>query len=109
MAWFSWLTRDVVDLQPDEIRPESAPASLIDRGRASVGNMLDRFHADERALVADIEDKTEQLRQTRIAIQAFEAADKILVAGDRGSSGIETRTADAEKPAVAMKRKAVRS
>ncbi|MCO5085112.1 MAG: hypothetical protein M9939_26450 [Mesorhizobium sp.] len=109
MAWFSPLTRDVVDLQPEEIQPDAAPASLLDRGRASVSGMLDRFRADERALVADIEDRTERLRQTRVAIEAFEAADKILIAGDPDFAEVEQPSAAPGKSVITMKQKNARS
>ncbi len=108
MAWFSPLVGQRVDLSPEEIQPDDSPASLLDRGRASVENMLERFRADERALVADIEDKTEQLRQTRVAIQAFEAADKILVAGDPDFAEVEP-VPELETPKIVMKHKAIRS
>ncbi|MBA1141722.1 hypothetical protein [Mesorhizobium neociceri] len=68
-----------IDLNVDEIVPESG--SLIERSSTSVANMLDRFRADEVALLRDIDEMTERLRQTRIAITAFEAASGILIGG----------------------------
>lgn len=53
-------------------------SSLLDRSSSTVKAMLDRFHDDEVALERDIADLTEQLRQTRVAITAFEASGRIL-------------------------------
>lgn len=66
----------VVDLTDADFTADAA--SLLDRSSSTVANMLDRFRADEIAIESDIADLTEQLRQTRVAITAFEAAGRIL-------------------------------
>lgn len=68
-----------IDLSVDEIVPDMG--SLLDRSSASIANMLDRFRGDEVALEREIADLTERLRQTRVAITAFEAAGAFIVGG----------------------------
>ena len=108
MAWFSPFTRDVVDLSDltaENLQPEDAPdRSLLDRGRSSVEGMLDKFRADERALVAEIADKTEQLRQTRVAIEAFEAAERIMTEGDTDFAEV-----DPASPVILHRHEAIQS
>ncbi|ESY89066.1 hypothetical protein X739_00825 [Mesorhizobium sp. LNHC220B00] len=57
-------------------------SSLLDRSSSTVKAMLDRFHDDEVALERDIADLTERLRQTRVAISAFEGAGRVLDDGN---------------------------
>ena len=93
MAWFSPFTRDDVDLTIEEATPDAPPSgSLLDRGRASVGDMLGKLRVSEANLVDEIADRTERLRQTRIAIDAFEAADKIMTDGDPDFAEVEPAT-----------------
>ncbi|WP_095203702.1 hypothetical protein [Mesorhizobium carmichaelinearum] len=66
-----------VDLSEDEI----APGSLLDRSSRAVTGMLERFRSDEVNLEKEIADLTERLRQTRIAIVAFESAGAIIEGG----------------------------
>ncbi|TIR34522.1 MAG: hypothetical protein E5X35_07340 [Mesorhizobium sp.] len=77
------LRRTVRDLElaEDDLKPDSLPGSLLDRSANSVTNMLDRFRGDEVALEREIADLTERLRQTRVAITAFDAAGAILDGG----------------------------
>ncbi|WP_287363726.1 hypothetical protein [Mesorhizobium sp.] len=70
-----------VDLVEADLKPDTLPGSLLDRSATSVTNMLDRFRGDEVALEREIADLTERLRQTRVAITAFEAAGGILDGG----------------------------
>ena len=96
MAWFSPFTRDLVNLTPDDLQADVPPSgSLLDRGRASVGDMLGKLRASEGNLVDEIADKTERLRETRIAIEAFEAASKIMTNGDPDFSEIDEVTGPA--------------
>lgn len=83
MAWFSPFARgELVTLDAAEIAPEPQPSSLLVRSRTSVENMIDRFREDEMRLVGEIADASERLRQTRVAIEAFEAANRILSADE---------------------------
>lgn len=63
-----------VELTEEEI----APGSLLDRSSRSVADMLDRFRAEEADIEHKIIDLTEQLRQVRVTITAFDAAGAIL-------------------------------
>lgn len=84
-----WLLRKAmsqVDLVEAELVPETLAGDLLDRSGNSVTNMLDRFRADEVSLERDIADLTERLRQTRIAITAFESAGAIIDGGKLSSA-----------------------
>ncbi|TPJ57056.1 MULTISPECIES: hypothetical protein [unclassified Mesorhizobium] len=72
-----------VELTEADLKPDTLLVSLLDRSANSVTNMLDRFRADEVALERDIADMTERLRQTRVAITAFDAAGAIIEGGKR--------------------------
>ena len=86
MGWFSPFTREFVSLDPEEIRPEDCqPTTLLERERNEVASRLACLKADERAFMADLSELGERLRQTRISIQAFEAARSIL--RDSGQEG----------------------
>lgn len=80
MAWFSRLTGDVVDLSPEEIRPEpdrltgidpKRTAESIERGLASARDRLAALEAEEKRIQAEA-------ANTRLAISAFEAAEKVM-------------------------------
>ncbi|MER8616028.1 hypothetical protein NKG99_04105 [Mesorhizobium sp. M1409] len=70
-----------VELVEAELQPETLAGDLLDRSANSVTNMLDRFRADEIAFERNIADLTERLRQTRVAITAFESAGAIIDGG----------------------------
>ncbi|MGX9145884.1 hypothetical protein [Mesorhizobium sp. 128a] len=78
---------DEISISESEIMSEFG--SLLDRSSRSVGSMLDQFRADEVSLEERIRDLTEQLRQTRVAITAFEAAGAILTGGREGASAVD--------------------
>ncbi|TIL34266.1 hypothetical protein [Mesorhizobium sp.] len=70
-----------IELAEADLNPDTLPGSLLDRSANAVTNMLDRFRGDEVSLEQEIADLTERLRQTRVAITAFEAAGGILDGG----------------------------
>lgn len=79
-----WMLRRAmrqVELTEEDLKLDTLDGSLLDRSTSSVSNMLDRFRGDELAFERDIADLTERLRQTRVAITAFEAAGRILGEG----------------------------
>ncbi len=85
-----WMLRKAmrqVELTEADLKPDTLAGDLLDRSANSVANMLDRFRADEVALERDIADMTERLRQTRVAIMAFESAGAII---DGGKQPAET-------------------
>jgi hypothetical protein len=82
MAWFSPFSRgEIVDLSSEEIRPDQAAASLLDRSRTSVDNALDNTCAEEQRLVDEIADRTERLRHVRVVKEALTAARTIMAEG----------------------------
>jgi predicted sugar kinase len=76
-----------IDMAGVDLMPEALAGDLLDRSANSVTNMLDRFRGEEVALEREIVDLTERLRQTRVAIAAFESAGAIL---DGGKQPAET-------------------
>ncbi|TIX64113.1 MAG: hypothetical protein E5V25_19365 [Mesorhizobium sp.] len=107
------LRRTVRDLElaEDDLKPDSLPGSLLERSATSVTNMLDRFRADEVALEQEISDLTERLRQTRVAITAFEAAGGILNGGKQPAEPAPAkkigRLVPREVPAAEAEREAI--
>lgn len=84
MAWFSPFSRgEIVDLSSEEIQPDQAAGSLLDRSRTSVDNALDNTCAEEQRLVDEIADRTERLRHVRVVKEALTAARKIMADGDQ--------------------------
>lgn len=67
------------DFKPDEI----VVTSLLERSTQKVGETLDHLRDGEADLERQIKTLTEELRQTRIAITAFDAAGAILVGSDK--------------------------
>lgn len=78
--WNPRKARRDVALTDAELEPEMA-VSILDRSANSVTSTLDRFRAEEVRLERDIAELTERLRQTRVAITAFDAAGAILEGG----------------------------
>lgn len=70
--------RREIEIGDADLSPDILVGSLLDRSSTSVTGMLDRFRADEVSLEKDIAELTERLRQTRVAIKAFEVAGAIL-------------------------------
>lgn len=87
-----------VDLSEDEVRPEIVTKSLLDRSKSSVAKMLDRLRGDEMGLEREISALTERLRQTRLAITAFDAADEVL------KQGQEPKKTEVAGPAAASRK-----
>ncbi|MER8387257.1 hypothetical protein NKH14_17370 [Mesorhizobium sp. M1380] len=108
-----------VDLVEADLAPETLVGSLLDRSARSVSNMLDRFRGDEVALEQEIADMTERLRQTRVAITAFEAAGAIITGGKQAPDAAQAKKigrlvprsvpADAEQKSIVSVHKDLRS
>ncbi|PWJ93587.1 hypothetical protein C8D77_101266 [Mesorhizobium loti] len=79
--WLLRKTKRQDDLTEADLKPDTLTGSLLDRSANSVTNMLDRFRADEVALEREIAELTERLRQTRVALTAFESAGAIIEGG----------------------------
>lgn len=110
MAWFSRFTEDVVDLSAEELQPDAQPSSLLDRGRASVAITLDRCRSDEQRLVEEIADRQERLRETQIAIKAFEAAERIMTDDDPDFAKVgELRGTAPGSPPIFMRHENIQS
>lgn len=60
---------------------EAPPASILDRSASVVAGFLDHARTEEARIVNEIARLSEQLRQTRLAISAFEPALKVLDEG----------------------------
>lgn len=76
-----------VELVETDFKPDTLLSlSLLERSSQKVGETLDRLRRDEGDLVSQIATLTEELRQTRVTITAFDAAGAILA----GSSHPET-------------------
>lgn len=91
-----------VEISEQEVEHEMMPGSILARSSKSVTNTLERFRNDEIGLVSDINALNERLRQTRIAINAFEAAADILDGADGkpiGDAGTVGRLVPREVPA----------
>lgn len=67
------------DLHPDTL----LPGTLLDRSARRVSDALDDLRDDERRLEGQLAEFTEELRQTRIALAAFEAAGGIIAGGQQ--------------------------
>ena len=68
-----------VELIETDFKPDTLlTLSLLERSTQKVGETLDRLRADEAGLEGQIATLTEELRQTRVAITAFDAAGAIL-------------------------------
>ncbi|RUV07985.1 hypothetical protein EOA79_02535 [Mesorhizobium sp. M1A.F.Ca.IN.020.03.2.1] len=68
-----------VELVETDFKPDTLiQLSLLDRSAQKVGETLDRLRAGETDLAQQIATLSEELRQTRIAITAFEAAGAVL-------------------------------
>jgi hypothetical protein len=91
MAWFSQLTRDVVSLTPEEIRPEPALLTGIDPGKTAkvIENSLDAARERLTALVAEDLRIQNEIARTRLSIAALEAAGKVLDAADPDFAEVE--------------------
>ncbi|RWH31610.1 hypothetical protein [Mesorhizobium sp.] len=79
-----------VDLTEEEI----APGSLLDHSSRWVSGMLDRSRAEEVDIERRIAGLTEQLRQVRVNITAFEAAGAILTGAREGVVQIPIKTSE---------------
>ncbi|TIP13183.1 hypothetical protein [Mesorhizobium sp.] len=109
-----------VELVEADLKPDTSAGSLLDRSASSVSNMLDRFRGDEVALERELAELSERLRQTRIAITAFESAGAILDDGKKANEAAPARkigrlvprsvpAADAEQKAIVHVHKDIRA
>lgn len=72
-----------VHLTPADLAPTADPSpTILDRGMASVSKLLGDLRREEITLEVEIAERAERLRQTRIAIAAFDTAERMLGAGD---------------------------
>ncbi|TGP28245.1 hypothetical protein EN875_032325 [Mesorhizobium sp. M2D.F.Ca.ET.232.01.1.1] len=79
MIWFRPKRGTRVELTETDFKPdEIVVVSLLERSTQKVGDTLDRLRRDETDLERQIATLTEELRQTRVAITAFDAAGAIL-------------------------------
>lgn len=66
----------------DEItRPSLPPLPMIDKAQNSVGKALEQARDRQTRLEREIAERQEDLRQTNVVIEAFEASAKVLEAG----------------------------
>jgi len=85
MAWFSPLTREIVSLTPEEIRPTAPePLTGIDPNKTAMAieNSLDAARDRLTALVAEELRIQSEAAKTRLSIAALEAAGKVFDAAD---------------------------
>lgn len=68
------LTLDATELIPDT-------RTMLDLSAETVTRFLATLRADEARLTATIAEATETLRQTRVSIEAFEGAAKVIEGG----------------------------
>lgn len=88
-------------IELDAVHHEAEPPSILNRSASVVSNFLDHARAEEARLVNAIARLTEELRQTRLAVSAFEPALKVLDDGyDAKDDGAKSYEA-----AIAAKRK----
>jgi hypothetical protein len=98
MAWFSSFTRDLVDLSSEEIQPD--PATRLfgidpDRTRDSILRGLMSSRERLAALEAEAQRIQVEASNTRLAISALEAAEKVMTAADPDFAEV-----DAGKPVI---------
>lgn len=70
----------------DEIErdpPRFPPLPMIDKAQSSVTRALDQARDRQTRLEREIAERTEDLRQTVVVIEAFEASAKVLEAGHK--------------------------
>lgn len=84
MAWFSPFTRDLVELTPEEIQPEPA-TRLVGIDPAKTRDSIQRGLASARDRLAALDAEGQRIQDeaanTRVAISALEAAEKIMADG----------------------------
>ena len=81
-----------VELVESDFKPDTLILlSLLERSSQKVSDTLDRLRADETDLERQIATLTEELRQTRIAITAFDAAGAILAGGFQPESASDRK------------------
>lgn len=57
------------------------PVSILEKSHNATARALDHLIGDKTRLEAEIAERTEQLRQTNVAIEAYSKADEIIEAG----------------------------
>ena len=70
------LTLDATELAPDT-------RTVLDLSAETISRFLTQLRADETRLTATIAEASEALRQTKVSIDAFSAAEKIVAEGAR--------------------------
>ena len=74
----------------DELtRPALPPLPMIDKAQNSVTKALEQARDRQTRLEREIAERTEDLRQTVVVIEAFEASEKVLVAGKDDDARLE--------------------
>lgn len=82
-----WRTRaDDLPMTGDDIEAELAtiivtPVSILDKLGGQASRLLDGLRGQELALVEQIAERTETLRQVRVSIEAFTACERTIEAG----------------------------
>lgn len=84
MAWYSPLTREIVSLTPEEIRPEPPRLTGIDPDKTAMAieNSLEAARERLSDLVAEELRIQNEAAKTRLSIAALEAAGKVFTAAD---------------------------
>ena len=77
---------DDLPLSGDDIETElatitPAPVSILDKLGGQASRLLDGLRGQELALVEQIAERTETLRQVRVSIEAFTACERTIEAG----------------------------
>lgn len=70
-----------LDDEPVEEVPTQPKLSLIESNRAAVRESLDSYAGTELRLISEIAERTEELRQVRVSINALSQADSVLEQG----------------------------
>jgi hypothetical protein len=71
-----------IELDPAELVPQLPPSgSLLDRSQATISSTLDRLTGEATVIEAEMAERAERLRETRVAIAAFQAAARLIDEG----------------------------
>ena len=73
------MTGDDIESELATITPE--PVSILDKLGGQASRLLDGLRGQELALVEQIAERTETLRQVRVSIEAFTACERTIEAG----------------------------
>jgi hypothetical protein len=83
MAWWRRAAEAVerIEISEADLRPE--PMDTLAISKVQISRHLDILRGDEIRIEAEIAERTETLRQTRVRLEAFSAAEAIIDAGVR--------------------------